>query len=493
MGSSEKKGLFKAGEGSLMMKMKWMKALGLAVVLGLAPQAAYALDALAIEAAENSGESSASILARADSLAKGSELDRAIALIEEVLAKEPGNTDARLLYAKTLSWKGEYERAISVYEDVIRQKPGNAEARAGLARVLSWKGEYKLSVEEYRRALEMEPGSVETRTSLARTLWWKGESRAALKELSTVLSKEPNNLEALALERRLRQENGPSLKASYASSSDSDGNDMEALRLSFTDTFGFTGHRFEAGYRLYDASIASRGARAHFFDLKDSIRLSGRSVLTPRLSLVSLDSDSNSTVYLTGGLGFYMPLAKGTSLTAAYSRYPLVDTTTLIENNIRVREAALSLTRETKALTLSASALSASYSDGNSRYDLSGGVSVNLLKEPLIVVGFISEYRDFSERKTSGYFNPPNIFSNTVYVNAEGRVLDKLVYKAKASLGNQSYENKSEYATSIQAGIEWEAARDFSFEALYKYSRSALESASGFRFEEFRAGVNYLF
>lgn len=489
MGSGEKKGLFKAGKGSLTMKMKWIKALGLAAALALAPQAASAPDALAMEAAE----SPSSVLARADALAKGHELDRAIALIEGVLAKEPANTDGQLLYAKCLSWKGEYEKSVSVYAEVIRREPMNAEAHAGYARVLSWKGEYGLSVEEYRKALEIAPGSVETRTSLARTLWWKGEARAALKELSRALSKEPDNLDALILERRLRQENGPSLKASYANSSDSDGNDMEAFRLSFTDTFGFTNHRLEASYRRYEASFGGRSASADLFDLKDSIRLPGRSVFTPRLSLVSLDSASDSTVYLTGGLSVHMPLAKGTSLTAAYNRYPLVDTTTLIENNIRVREAALSLTREMKALYLSASALSASYSDGNSRYDLSGGVGVNLLKEPLIAAGFISEYRDFSERKTSGYFNPPNIFSNTVYVNAEGRVMQKLVYRAKASLGNQSYENKSEYATSLQAGIEWEAARDFSFEALYRYSRSALESASGFRFEEFRAGVNYLF
>jgi opacity protein-like surface antigen len=51
----------------------------------------------------------------------------------------------------------------------------------------------------------------------------------------------------------------------------------------------------------------------------------------------------------------------------------------------------------------------------------------------------------------------------------------------------------SQSTLQFQAGLDWEAARDFSFEALYKYSRSALESASGFRFEEFRAGVNYLF
>lgn len=142
---------------------------------------------------------------------------------------------------------------------------------------------------------------------------------------------------------------------------------------------------------------------------------------------------------------------------------------------------------------MSASALSASYSDGNSRYDLAGGVAISLFKEPRVVAGIVSEYRDFSERTANGYFNPPDIFSNSVYVDASGRVWQKFIYRAKAALGTQSYEGNSDYATSFQAALEWEASRDLSLEAGYKYSRSALESASGFRFEEFRAGVNYLF
>ena len=432
-------------------------------------------------------------LSSADALAKAGEYDRAILIIEKFLARNPANTDGQLLYARTLSWKGEYDRAIEVYSEVIQREPGNAEAHAGFARVLSWKGEYGRSAQAYRRSLDIAPGSADTRTGLARTLWWKGEADGALKELSAVLSKEPGNGEALALERRLRQDRGPSAKAVYLNASDSDRNRIESYQASFTDTFGIPGHRFEFAYKRFESSLPDRSATASFLDLKDSIKVMGRAVLTPRISLVSLDSSTNDTVYLTEGLSFNMPLAKGTAMTAVYSRYPLADTARLIENNIRVREAALALTHEARGATVSASALSASYSDGNSRYDLAAGLAAALFKEPRVVVGVVSEYRDFSGRTLSGYFNPPNIFSNRVYADASGRVWQKLVYRAKAALGTQSYEGKSEYATSFQAGLEWEASRDLSFEALYKYSRSALESASGFRFEEFRAGVNYLF
>lgn len=471
------------------MKMRMMNAVCLAAALWALPGVAAA-GTSADSAPEVSAQSA---YARADTLAKAGEYGKATALIEDILQKDPGNTDARLLYARVLSWKGEYEKSLAVYEGVIREKPGNAEARAGYARVLSWKGEHKLSVDEYRRALEMDPGSIETRLALARTLWWKGDIDAALMELAIILSKDPANAEALSLERRLRTDRGPSLKALYSNSSDSDGNRLESYRLTFRDTFGLEGHRFEAGYRRYDASFMGRSATAGLFDLKDSIRLPGKSVLTPRLSLVSLDSRSGSSAYLTEGLSFHTPLAKSTRLGLSYSRYPLVDTTVLIENNIRVREAHASVTHDMRRSTLSASAASASYSDGNSRYDLSAGASVRVLKRPEVIAGFVSEYRDFSERKANGYYNPPHIFSNSVYLDVSDRFRQDFIYGVKATLGNQSREGTSELAGSFQAGLEWEATRDLSFEALYKYSRSALESASGFRFEEFRAGVNYLF
>lgn len=463
-----------------------MKILYLAAALGLAPYEASAIEVPGVESGE------AASLASADALAKAGEHDRALAIIEKFLAQNPANTEAQLLYARTLSWKGDYEKAIVVYGEVIEREPQNAEALAGYARVLSWKGEYERSVEAYRRSLDIEP-SVDARSGLARTLWWKGDADEALKELSTILAKEPGNAEALALEKRLRQDKGPFARAVYLNGSDSDSNRIESYQASFIDTFGLPGHRFEFGYKRFETSLPGTSAAASFIDLKDSIKVMGRAVLTPRISLVSLDSSTDDTVYLTEGLSLNMPLAKGTAITGAYSRYPLVDTARLIENNIRVREAALALTHEAGRATVSASALSASYSDGNSRYDLAAGLAVSLFKEPAVVIGAVSEYRDFSERMANGYFNPPNIFSNSVYLDASGRVWQKFIYRAKAALGTQSFEGKTEYATSFQAGLEWEASRDLSLEAGYKFSRSALESASGFRYEEFRAGVNYLF
>lgn len=468
------------------MKMIKIKALYVAAALGVAPYAASA-EVPGVETAEAASFSSA------DALAKAGEHDRAIAIIEKFLAQNPDNTEGQLLYARTLSWKGDYDKAIEVYGEVIKREPQNPEALAGYARVLSWKGDYERSVEAYGRSLDIAPGSSDARTGLARTLWWKGDSEGALKELSTILSKEPGNAEALALEKRLRQDKGPFARAVYLNASDSDSNRIESYQASFTDTFGLPGHRFEFGYKRFETSLPGRSATANFLDLKDSIKVMDRAVLTPRISLVSLDSGANDTVYLTEGLSFNMPLAKGTAVTAAYSRYPLVDTATLVENNIRVREAALALTHEAKGATFSASALSASYSDGNTRYDLTAGLAAALFNEPSVIVGVSSLYRDFSGRTLSGYFNPPNIFSNTVYAEASGRLWRKFIYRAKAALGTQSYEGKSEYASSFQAGLEWEASRDLSLEAGYKYSRSALESASGFRFEEFRAGVNFLF
>lgn len=459
--------------------------------------AALALAPLCAIGAEGPGTGNAvkaaGSLSGADALAKAGEYDKAIALLEGFLAQNPGHIDGQLLYARTLSWKGEYDKALDIYAAVIKREPQRAEAHAGRAAVLSWKGDYEGSVESYRRSLEIAPGSNDARTGLARTLWWKGDSKGALSELSTVLAKDPADTEALGFERRLRQDKGPSAKAVFINASDSDRNRIKSYQASFADTFGLSGHRFEFGWKRFESSLPFRSASASFLDAKDAIRVFNKSVLTPRLSLVSLDSDANDTVYFTEGLSFNTPLARGAALNASYSRYPLVDTAILIENNIRVREAALALSAEAGGATLSASALSASYSDGNSRYDLAAGAAARLFREPSVVAGAVSQYRHFSERKANGYFNPPHLLSNSVYLDVSGRLWQKAVYRTKAAIGIQSYERGSNYTTSFQAGLEWEATRDLTLEALWKYSRSALESASGFRFEEYRFGVNYLF
>lgn len=432
------------------------------------------------------------VLSQADALAKGGQKEKALSMLESFLKEHPDNTEAQLLYARTLGWSGEHDRAAAVYRAVIEKEPRNAEAHAGLARVLSWKGDYAGSEEAYRRSLAMEPGAADTRMGLARTLWWKGDVEASLGELSEVISREPGNDEALGLERRLRQEKGPYLRTAFVSSSDSDESKMHFYQTTFANTFGQRDHRFEFSYKHLDASLPGRSARATHFEAKDSIRLQ-KATLTPRLSLVSLDSTVADTAYLTEGLSLSVPASKATVFSAAYSRYPMLDTARLIENDIRVREVYLGLMHDIKRATLSAAATSASYSDGNSRYDLAAGLAVNVMDSPRVVAGLTSEYRDFSESKANGYFNPPNIFTNSVYVDASGPLWRQLFFRAKAALGVQSLEGKSESTSSLQASFEWAVSRELWLDAGYKFSRSALESASGFRFNEFRAGFNFLF
>lgn len=439
----------------------------------------------ALEAREDS-------LSTADALARAGKKKEALSILERFLKERPGHTDAELLYARTLSWNNEYDRAIEVYREILRREPENHEALSGIARVLSWKGDYDGSVEEYRRSLFLEPRATEVRIGLARTLWWKGDVEGALDELDKVITREPENNEALDLERRLRQDKGPQLRANYSNSVDSDDNRLGLIHLAFHDTFGLEGHSFGFAFKSFDTSLPYKSASASVFEARDSIRWN-RTTLSPRLALVSTASDKDDTIYLTGGIGVSVPVAKATNISAAYNRYPLLDTAVLIENDIRVNEVSVAATHDIRSATLSASAAFADYSDSNSRYDLAAGVAMRLMDAPLIIAGATSEYRAFSEKTVRGYFNPPHIFSNSLYVDASGKLLSRLGYRAKAAFGVQSFEHGSDLTSSLQGVLEWTASRDLWLEAGYKYSRSALESASGFRFEEFRAGLNYLF
>lgn len=432
-------------------------------------------------------------LALADTLVRSGERQEAVKILEAHLSTAPDDAGARLLLARTLSWMGEYDRSIGEYKKVLEARPADTEAKAGLARVYSWKGDLEESERLFREALKASPDDKDTKMGLARTLWWKGDIDASLSEARQVLSARPDDAEALELERRLREDRGPRISARYASSQDSDSNDIDSYRLS-----GFLNRgplwRLGLDYTRLDVSSPGAEATADILDLKDSMRLFSNLTATPRLSLVSTDASANGTTYLTAGLSVNWLFAKNTRAIAAFSNYALFDTVRLMENDIRVNELSVAMARDAGRASYALSAAFANYSDGNSRYDVGANLNWRISAAPIMTIGVASDYREFFDSTTSGYFNPPNILTNTVFFEISDRIYQTaLSYRAKARAGIQNQQDTSDYISSVEGALEWRIKKDITAEALYKYSKSAIESASGFRFEEFRLGLNCLF
>ncbi len=417
----------------------------------------------------------------------------AVSLLLNVLERNPSDIEARKTLARTFGWAGEYDESIKEYEKALALNPEDVEAQTGLGRVLSWKGDLEGAENQLRAALEKSPANNDTRLALANALWWKGEPQASLDEANAALSKNPGDTEAERLKRRLRHHLGPELNLTFSSSADSDENKLSVYRaLGYVNEDRFL--RLSLEYQRIEASRLDEAGEAGILTIKDSIDISRRVSISPRISFARLVSSIGSTGLVAGGVSASWEIQKGLRAAGSAHRYALADTAQLIKNKIRVNEYAVAVIHDYNIMTTALEAGSSGYSDGNSRKDLSANIALKLLESPGMVAGAIALYRDFTAKTFSGYFNPQGFRSYSAYLTISDDIyMDRIYYSITGTAGTQAFESKNEDTASLKASIGYRAGENAAFDAGYKWSKSALENPAGFEFNEYRLGFNYLF
>ena len=268
------------------------------------------------------------------------------------------------------------------------------------------------------------------------------------------MSASPTDEEALDIEERLRDEKGPRLRARYLSSTDSDSNELKIQGLSGYYWTGAPG-RVTFNLDFYEASSQWATANATTLGVKDSIDLSGALTVNAGLSLVVFKPENSETVFASGGLNGRYEVSSRTRLSAGYNYSPMLDTVALIENHVRTGELHAALSHDWRGATFTASTAFMGYSDDNSSYDVAATAVYKLSERHGIYAGATSEYKVFSEHTASGYFNPPNIFSNGVFLSVEDEIPGtRLSYSANIEAGIQSFSGKTESTSAIEAGVE---------------------------------------
>lgn len=101
-----------------------------------------------------------SILARAR--AAPTRID-GLLMLQQHLAEEPRDVDARLLYGLMLSWEKRYEEARAELRKVLAQSPDYLDARVGLMNVEWWSGNLRTAREHVDEILRREPGNPQAR------------------------------------------------------------------------------------------------------------------------------------------------------------------------------------------------------------------------------------------------------------------------------------------------------------------------------------------
>ncbi len=424
------------------------------------------------------------------------DLKRAIEVFKGVLDEEPADRDAGLGLARTLGWAKRYEEALSEFDRLLERNPEDLEVLTARAGVLAWSGRYDEAVRAYREVLDRAPDDRDAAMGLSRVLWWSGRGREAVKELDHLLELDPSDEEARALSTRIREDLGPVLSTERIYANDSDRNDLVITRAYARFKTG-TGKAVRLTYSVTEASRSGASARADVLSGRVGFKGPGDVDMDAGLSITGTDTSPGGTTVVTGALSagrtLYGPL-KGR---LSYSNYMLLDTVSLIENKIRVRHLSAGLSYPLRGIRLDAAVGYASYSDDNTRKDALVNISktFTLLEGTDITAGYSMVYMDFSKDLSNGYFDPSNFFSNTINVAVKGALPYKrnVVCELRASTGIQSYNSRSEYTSALYGALEWRITGELSAKGAYRWSRSALETAAGFRYEEFRFGIEYMF
>ena len=112
----------------------------------------------------------------------------AIAVINQILSRDPENTDALILASQCHSLLGHYDQAVAFDRKAVDAHPDNPQAWMTLAFDLGNLGDVEAAEEAYRRAAELDPKRAAAWFKLATIAARRGELGEALSHLEKACS-----------------------------------------------------------------------------------------------------------------------------------------------------------------------------------------------------------------------------------------------------------------------------------------------------------------
>lgn len=89
------------------------------------------------------------------------------AVLEQRLQQAPGDSQARFLLARVLSWDGQAAQALPLYRTLLVAEPGNVDYLLGYGQALAWSGQADAAVPVLARAQSLAPANREVSAALA--------------------------------------------------------------------------------------------------------------------------------------------------------------------------------------------------------------------------------------------------------------------------------------------------------------------------------------
>jgi tetratricopeptide (TPR) repeat protein len=135
----------------------------------------------------------------------------ALAMLRDVIRRDPGNPYAYHYAGTALYEIGQFEAAADAFRAAVRVEPRYLAARVGLSHALRIGGDARGAHAEARRALGQAPGDADALYALGLAQAAAGQREEAIGSLEAFLEAGPElevSLEARAMLERLREESG---------------------------------------------------------------------------------------------------------------------------------------------------------------------------------------------------------------------------------------------------------------------------------------------
>jgi tetratricopeptide (TPR) repeat protein len=123
-------------------------------------------------------------------------LDAALAVVDQRLAKDASDLEARGWRGRLLAWQGHWASAETEYRRVLDQAPNDTEILCGLADVLLWQGKLQDALQVIDHARAIDPGQAEILLRKARILRALQNISGAKGQYRELLRLDPENQQA---------------------------------------------------------------------------------------------------------------------------------------------------------------------------------------------------------------------------------------------------------------------------------------------------------
>ncbi len=141
-------------------------------------------------------------LHRVELLAQDLHYEEAIALLEQVIKKEPDQFIAYRQLGQIYMVRGDFKKAVPVLRKAVELRPDSMKDHFALGMALYQTGEFTASVPEFEKVVALAPAWEQAHLVLATAYIKVGRAREAITECDKVLKVAPENYGALLLEGR---------------------------------------------------------------------------------------------------------------------------------------------------------------------------------------------------------------------------------------------------------------------------------------------------